>query len=111
MLLPINTKLGIYTCKYLKNNLCTNPNKPDICKNYPSFPFIQLPENCGYEGIIFLKKEDIKHKIRKIKEEILNYTILLETTKDKKEKQQYKKLIDIRNKSISKYKDFDSEDW
>lgn len=111
MLLPIDEKHGIYTCKYLKDCLCTNPNKPEICRNYPSFPFIELYENCGYEGQIFILKENLKHKIRKLKEEVLHYSVLSESTSNKKEKQQYEKLVNSHKKFISKYKDYGSGDW
>ncbi len=111
MLLPINIEEGIYTCKHLKENLCTNKNKPDICKNYPSFPFTQLADGCGYEGEIFLKKEKIKHKIRKLKEEKLHYQTLSELTQNKKEQQQYQKLINLNEKAILKYQEYGSENW
>jgi len=111
MLKAIDTKHGIYKCIYLKDNLCTNSNKPEICRNYPSFPFLELPENCGYEGQIFIAKENLKHKIRKLKEEIIHYTALIETTNNKSEKQQFSKIIASHEKFILKYKEFGSEDW
>ena len=33
-----NNDSDTYHCKYLHNNLCTNPQKPQICSDYPSFP-------------------------------------------------------------------------
>ena len=67
MLEKIHTDSNItyFKCKFLKNNLCINPNKPDVCTNYPSFALAFLPEDCGYEGIIFQKHEALKQKIRK----------------------------------------------
>jgi hypothetical protein len=111
MLIPIDTENNIYTCKYLHNNLCTNPDKPDICKNYPSFAFTKLPDGCGYEGYLFIAKEKIRHKIRKMKEEVLDYTILCNTSIDKREIQQYNKIIESHQRFINKYMDFDSENW
>ena len=100
-----------FRCKFLVDNFCTNKNKPEICKNFPSSPFALLPENCGFEGVIFQKNENIKQKIRKLKEEIIHYNALIETTLNKSEKQQYIKIINTHNKFIQKYKEFGSEDW
>ena len=91
------------TCKFLVNNLCTNPNKPDICKNYPSSPFAFLPEDCGYYGYIFTKHENFMQKIRKLKEEILHYeTLMLSAPKD--DAKQYAKIIEQHKRFIDKYK-------
>ena len=67
---------GLYCCKYLKNNTCTNENKPEICSKYPSSPFAELPEDCGYQGLVFMWNEKIKQKIRKLKEEIIHYNAI-----------------------------------
>ena len=96
---------SICSCKYLKDNLCTNPQKPDICKNYPSNPFAFLQECCGYEGVIFLKKEKEMQKIRKLKEEIIHYETMLK--KDKS----VQRIIDHHKAYINKYKQYGSEDW
>lgn len=95
----------ICSCKFLENNLCTSLNKPVECISYPSSPFAFLPEDCGYEGDIFLKLEHIKQKIRKLKEEILHYETLL--TEDKS----VQKIIDRHNAFIAKYKAYGSDDW
>ena len=95
----------ICTCRYLKDNLCTNPNKPKECSEFPSFPFAFLPENCGFEGDIFMKSEKIKQKIRKLKEEIIYYNTILE--KDKS----VQRIIDRHQAFIDKYKMYGSHDW
>lgn len=97
--------ITICSCKFLKNNLCANPNKPKECVAYPSSPFAFLSDDCGYEGDIFLKHEHIKQKIRKLKEEILHYEALL--TEDKS----VQKIIDRHNAFIEKYKMYGSYDW
>lgn len=103
--------ISICKCKYLKNNLCTNPQKPEECKNYPSFPFVKLSQDCGYEGKIFLEQEKIKQKIRKLKEEIIHYQAMIEMGSNKFEKNQLEKIIAIHQKRIDKYSQFGSEDW
>lgn len=110
MLIPSDEE-NTYFCKYLKDNLCTNPNKPDICHNYPSSAFVKLPEDCGYNGFIFIQTEKIKQKIRKLKEEILHYEMLIKVTKEKREQNQLQKIINSHQKYIDKYKEFGSENW
>ncbi len=97
--------ITICSCKYLKNNLCTNSNKPQECIDYPSSPFAFLQEDCGYEGYIFLKNEHIKQKVRKLKEEILHYETLLSQDKS------VQKIINRHNAFIVKYKMYGSDDW
>jgi len=109
MLIPVNN--NIYTCRFLENNLCTNPSKPDICTNYPSSPFVELPDNCHYCGLIFMKREKIQQKIRKLKEEIIHYNTLIETTKDKREQNQFQRIIASHQKQVDKYKEYGSKDW
>ena len=49
MLIPVEKREDITfcSCKFLKNKLCINPDKPQECTNYPSSPFAFLPEGCG----------------------------------------------------------------
>ena len=104
---PVSEKNGITlcTCKFLFDRKCTNPNKPEECKNYPSSPFAFLPEDCGYSGEIFVKLEDIKHKVRKFKEEILNYEIMLESEPE------LERLIKHHKAFIDRYKIYGSNEW
>ena len=111
MLVPVNCDTGIYTCKYLKNNLCTNKNKPNICKEYPSDPFAQIPDSCDYSGELFIKREKIKQKIRKLKEEIIYYNAIINTISNKKEQQQINRIIEAHNRIINKYKKYGSGNW
>ena len=113
MLVPIGKKgnLAICYCKYLKNNSCTNHNRPNICSIYPSSPFAFIPACCGFYGETFMKNEAEKQKIRKIKEEIINYESLVNTATNKKEKQQYEKVIKALAIRVQKYSAYGSEDW
>ena len=113
MLLP-KEKVGNKTvciCKFLKENLCTNSNKPDECLNFPSSPFAYLPEECGFAGYVFMKNENLRQKIRKYKEEIIHYDALISFSKNNDDKKQYQKIIDSHKKYIDKYKDYGSCDW
>ena len=104
-------KFDYYTCKYLMDNMCTNPQKHEICLKYPSNPFAFLTENCGYYGIIFQKQESVKQKVRKLKEEIIHYNALIETISDKSQKKQYMRIIESHKRFISAYSRFNSDDW
>lgn len=113
MLEPADSKeqIIICRCKYLENNLCTNPQKPQECVDYPSSAFAFLPENCGYTGLIFLKLEKLKCQIRKLKEEVIHYEAMIETTSNKFERNQLEKIIKSHKAKINKYHAFGSEDW
>ena len=95
----------ICSCSFLKNNLCSNPNKPKECADFPSSPFAFLAENCGYEGDVFIKLEKEKQKIRKLKEEIIYYNSILSVDKS------VQRIIDRHQTYINKYKIYGSEDW
>lgn len=112
MLEPVKTERNITfcNCKFLIDNLCTNPEKPDFCLKYPSSPFAFLPKECGYYGVIFLKKEQIMQKIRKLKEEIINYEALL-VSASKQDYREYSIIIERHKNFISKYAQYGALDW
>ena len=113
MLVTVNTTENITTCycKYLEENNCTNPKKPQECIDYPSSAFAILPENCGYRGVIFLKMENIKRQVRKLKEEIIHYEALISSTNNKFEQNQLIKIIKSHNDKINRYSIYGSKDW
>lgn len=99
-----------YKCKYNSNlNICTVNDKPYYCNKFPSTPVAIVPDECSHLGSIFVKNEELKQRIRKIKEEILDYEILI-SLKDK-DSESYKKIIENLNRFIKKYADFGSNDW
>ena len=99
-----------YSCKYLSDeNICTNSNMPSACKNFPSHPLAIIPDDCGYEGDIFIKNEQLKQKIRKLKEEIIHYEALIAS--GDKDKNSYAKIIANHTKFIDKYALFKAWDW
>lgn len=105
MLEPVEKRENVTfcKCKYLKNNLCTNTNKPDICINYPSSPFAFIPDNCGFYGEVFLNREKFMQKLRKLEEEIIHYEALIEVS-SKDDAKQYSKIIENHRKYLNKYK-------
>ena len=46
-----------------------------------------------------------------LKEEIIHYNAIINTTHDKKEQNQLQKIISSRQKFIDKYKEFGSDNW
>lgn len=113
MLSPVvnNGEISYCICKYLRGNLCSNPNKPDICTNYPSSPFAYLPDGCVQAGNVFIESEKIKQRIRKLKEEIIDYNILIGTVTNKFERNGLMKIIKRHQQFIDKYSEYGSNDW
>ena len=100
-----------YSCKYLTaDNKCfIENNKPSFCKSFPSSPLALVPDECGYLGDIFIKNEELKRKIRMIKQDILDYKTLIEM--GDKDSKSYTKIIDNLSRFVKKYEDFGSNDW
>ena len=103
-------KITFCRCKYIsEGNLCKNPHLPDKCKNFPSSGMAIVPEECCYIGEVFLKIEELKSKVRKYKEEIINYEALIKS--DEKNRASYIKIINNLQKFIDKYAIYGSADW
>lgn len=106
----IKNDVQIFKCKFIANeNICMNPNKPEECKAFPSKPFAFIPDECGFYGAQFLKNEELKQKIRKMKEEIIHYQALIAS--DPKEEHSYRRIIEQLNRFIHKYTKFGSDEW
>lgn len=99
-----------YSCKFLSdNNKCTLKEKPSVCINFPSTALALVPDGCDCAGDIFVKNEELKRKIRKIKEEILDYETMI--ANGDKDSASYKKIIENLTRFVTKYKDFGSDFW
>ncbi len=99
-----------YGCKnFNSENGCSLEEKPNFCKIFPKSPLAIVPDACAYLGEVFINNEELKRKIRMIKEEILDYQNLIES--GDKDASSYKKIIENLNRFIMKYKDFGSENW
>ena len=79
------------------------------CEIYSSNPVAVVPEECRYTGEIFLKREALKQKIRRYKEEIIHYEALINS--GDKESASYKKIIKSLQKFVDKYSAFGSANW
>lgn len=111
-ILKIFPNIEFFTCKHAtEQKICECCKTIEICNKFPDNAFAFVDEDCPYQGKIFLFLEEIKQKIRKLKEEILDYEAIISATKDKKEKEHYRKMIIFHQKQIGKYKRYGSNNW
>lgn len=107
------SKLTFYGCKYLlDNNLCSiYEERPVLCKHCPATPWSIVPPGCGFEGWLFLERENTKQRVRKAKEDLLE----LELLKQKNSSPEVlKKIASVEHKisnTIELYKKYGSYDW
>lgn len=105
--------MTFYKCKYLDdNNLCTRyEDRLLLCKHFPASPWAIVPPGCGFEGWLFMKREEAKQKIRKVKEELLELQLLKKKTVSPeillKISAVEKKMLN----SVELYKKYGSENW
>lgn len=72
------SNITFYTCKYLQDdNLCgIYEKRPTLCRHCPSTAWAIVPPGCGFEGWLFMKREEDKEKVRRAKEELLELQLL-----------------------------------
>ena len=106
-------EITFYGCKYLQdNNLCSRyETRLDLCKHCPSTPWSVVPPVCGFEGWLFWQREEIKQKIRKSKEELLELKLLRMRTKDENTLQKINIVEHKIQRGIDFYKKYGSENW
>ncbi len=101
-----------YYCKYLQDNLCSRYEcRLDSCRQYPSSLWQIVPSGCGFEGWLFWRREEVKQKVRKYKEELIELKLLRLRTKDN---ETLKRIASVEHKifkNIELYKKFGSENW
>ena len=106
-------EITFYGCKYLQdNNLCSRyENRLDLCRHCPSSPWSIVPPGCGFEGWLFWQREEIKQKIRRSKEELLELNLLRMRTKDEETLKRISSVEHKITKNIEAYKKYGSENW
>lgn len=98
--------------EYIQNRpdrLCKNCGKCQKTKDFPH-PFSELPDGCGYEGWVFFAREEIRHKIRVLKEKKISFELQLKTSKPNQKKWLRKKIEEV-EEEVLKYNEFGSENW
>lgn len=105
--------LRFYHCRFiLDNNLCGNyKDRPALCNHFPSTPWAIVPPGCGFEGWLFWKREDIKQKVRKEKEELIELSLLKKKTNDKETLDKIELVQQKLQRNIEMFKKYGSEDW
>ncbi len=106
-------EITFYRCKYLQpDNLCSNyENRPALCIHFPSTPWAITPPNCGFDGWLFWKREEIKQKVRREKEELLELKLLKKRTKDEETLKKIELVEQKIQRNIDMYKKYGSNDW
>lgn len=106
-------EMTFYKCRYLKDdNLCSRyETRVLLCKHFPASPWAIVPPGCGYEGWLFIKREEVKQKIRKIKEELIELELLKKKTKSQELLAKIDTVINKMHHSIDLYKKHGSENW
>ena len=106
-------EITFYGCKYLQdNNLCSRyENRLDLCRHCPSSPWSIVPPGCGFEGWLFWQREEIKQKIRRSKEELLELNLLRMRTKDEETLKRISSVEHKITKNIEAYKKYGSDNW
>ncbi len=75
--------------KELPKRLCLNCGK--CGEKLPESAFSEIPDGCGYEGYLFLKKEEHKQKVRKLKEDLVYLDVKISNAKGNAKKIKYQK--------------------
>lgn len=105
--------MTFYKCKYLlDNNLCSiYEERPVLCIHCPANGWVVVPPGCGFEGWLFLQREEDKQKVRHAKEEYLELQLL---KKKNKNPEILAKIESVEKKiqhTIDIFKAYGSEDW
>jgi len=106
-------KLVFYHCRFIQdNNLCGNYlNRPTLCKHFPSTPWAIVPPECGFEGWLFWRREEIKQHVRKQKEELIELNLLKQKNKNTATLEKIKLVEQKLQRNIDMFKKYGSENW
>lgn len=106
-------KITFYKCKHIQdNNLCgIYENRLELCDRFPTSPWAIVPPGCGYEGYMFQCREEIKQKIRKHKEDILECEAALQIEKNSERKSKYIAIIEKTKNIIAHYDKYGAQNW
>ncbi len=107
------SNITFYHCRYLlDNNLCSiYEERPTLCIHCPSSGWVVVPPGCGFEGWLFLKREEDKQKVRKAKEEYIELQLLKRKTSDEKILNKINSVEKKIQHTIEIFKQYGSQDW
>lgn len=106
-------KIAFYKCKHISdNNLCAIYKKrPLLCDVFPSSPWAVVPPKCGFIEYMLKNAEEYKRKIRLLKEDLIQFELMLEDEKDEEIIRKIKSGIVKINEMIQIFKKYGSEHW
>lgn len=106
-------EITFYHCKFIQpDNLCSKyKDRPILCEHFPSTPWAITPPGCGFEGWLFWQREEIKQKVRKEKEELLELQLLKQRTNDLNTLDKINLVEQKLIRNISMYQKYGSDDW
>lgn len=107
------SKITFYTCRCLQDdNKCSIYEKrPALCRHCPSTPWAIVPPGCGFEGWLFMKREEDKERVRKAKEELLEMEVLKRKVTNPDTLDKICAVEHKLNRTIEMYKKYGSENW
>ena len=85
--------------------------RPTLCIHCPSSGWGVVPPGCGFEGWLFLKREEDKQKVRKAKEEYIELQLLKRKTSDEKILNKINSVEKKIQHTIEIFKQYGSQDW
>lgn len=105
--------LTFYKCKYLlDNNMCSiYEERPTLCIHCPSSAWVVVPPGCGFEGWLFLQREEDRRKVRRAKEDLLEMQLLKKKTKDENLLVKIEAVEKKLQHTIELFKNYGSADW
>lgn len=106
-------KITFYKCRHIgDDNLCgIYQNRFEVCQRFPSSPWAVIPPGCGYEGWLFQKREELKQKIRRQKEFLIELEIELKRVKDPEMIKKVEEAIAKTKNIIDAFAQYGSHDW
>lgn len=106
-------KITFYKCKYISaNNLCgIYKKRPLLCDRFPTSPWAIVPPGCGFCGYMFKKREEYKMRVRLLKEDLIEFELMLKDEKNEEKINKIKSGIVKINEIIKLFKKYGSEDW
>ena len=106
-------KLTFYKCRHIMdNNLCgIYQNRKRLCDRFPSSPWAVTPPGCGFEGWLFMQREERKQKVRKLKESLLDFDLMLKHSQPPEKVEKINEAIRKTQDIIDFYAKYGSADW
>ena len=88
--------------KELPEELCLKCGK---CNGIlPNGGVAKIPDNCGYEGWLFLKREEYKQKIRRLDENVILLNIKIKNAKSNTKKKKFEHALRKIQEQLENYK-------